>query len=253
VLLANQGGAQGIRYHTSLVGRKEAPTHINTCCEGQGTRLLGSLPEYIYSLCADGIYVNLYEPSTIDWTQAGESLQLRMETAFPQKPDVRLGVQCAAAVTAKIRIRVPSWASSSMDVHINGKRFASGTPGSYVTLSRRWLDGDSIAFVLPIDFRLTRYAGVDRIEGQDRFALEYGPLLMAAVGAADTELVLIGAKDPRDLVAQLQPVPEKPLHFTMYTFSLGAPNGPTEFMPYFAIDTESFSCVPPIKTTPLPI
>jgi DUF1680 family protein len=61
--LANQIDSYGIIYHTRLVGQKgdlSVPLCTNSCCEGQGTRLLGSLPEYIYSLSPDGIYVNLY-------------------------------------------------------------------------------------------------------------------------------------------------------------------------------------------------
>ena len=61
--LANQAGSQGFRYHALLAHRKEKPTRMNTCCEGQGTRLIGSLPEHIYSLASDGLYVNLFEPS----------------------------------------------------------------------------------------------------------------------------------------------------------------------------------------------
>jgi DUF1680 family protein len=47
VLIANLAGAAGIRYHTLLAGQKEAPTRHNSCCEGQGTRLIGALPEFI--------------------------------------------------------------------------------------------------------------------------------------------------------------------------------------------------------------
>ncbi len=71
-------------------GRKEErekATHENTCCEGQGTRLLGSLPEHIYSIAPDGLYVHLYEPSTIRWQQGGQPLELAVKTRiFPTTP-----------------------------------------------------------------------------------------------------------------------------------------------------------------------
>ena len=90
VALANQVAGQGIRYHANLEGHKELPTERNTCCEGQGTRFLGSLPEYIYSLAEDGIYVNLFEPSRLEAEIRGRSVSLRMETRFPQDAQVRL-------------------------------------------------------------------------------------------------------------------------------------------------------------------
>ena len=57
----------GIRYHSVMEGVMERPQNINTCCEGQGSRLLGSLPEYIYSLAPSRqtLYVNLYAESSI--------------------------------------------------------------------------------------------------------------------------------------------------------------------------------------------
>jgi uncharacterized protein len=253
VMLANQGGSHGIRYHTMLVGQKEHPTRINTCCEGQGTRLIGSLPQYIYSTADDGIYVNIFEPSTITWSQANATIRLEMQTSFPLSPDVRLNVHPSVALQTKVRIRVPSWASGVMKIEVNGVYAMSGMPGSYVVLERLWSQGDTISFRLPIAFKLTRYAGVDQIKGQERFSLEYGPILMAALGAADAELTLIGAESPLDLAKELRPVKDQPLHFTMYSFALGAPGGETVFVPYFEIGSESFSCVPVIRTTPVPL
>ena len=40
----------GIRYHAAMEGVQEHGNSANTCCEGQGTRAIGSLPEYIYSI-----------------------------------------------------------------------------------------------------------------------------------------------------------------------------------------------------------
>ena len=101
VLLANLVGQPGIRYHTLLVGNKEAPTRHNSCCEGQGTRLIGALPEFIYSIAKDGIYINLFEPSTVTWQQSGQNLQLTMKTEFPLKPEVRVEVGVSKPVRPK--------------------------------------------------------------------------------------------------------------------------------------------------------
>ena len=37
----------GIRYHAAMEGVQEHGNSGNTCCEGQGTRILGSLPELV--------------------------------------------------------------------------------------------------------------------------------------------------------------------------------------------------------------
>ena len=93
--IANQDGSKGLRYHAILEGKKEKATHENTCCEGQGTRLLGSLPEHIYSIAPDGLYVHLYEPSTIRWQQGSQPMELAVKTRFPYDTMVHCAVKGA--------------------------------------------------------------------------------------------------------------------------------------------------------------
>lgn len=202
---AGQGGEQGYRYHTMMVGRKEELGRANTCCEGQATRLIGMLPEFIYSLAEDGVYVNLFEPSSIVWAHSDQTLRLEMDTSCPKNPQVRLQLHAARAVHAKLRIRTPSWATGVMEVAVNGKRVALGNPGTYVTLDWEWTHGDEVTFVLPIGLKLTKYTGADQIAGRERYGLEYGPLLMAALSVAESELSLRYAHSPTELVDRLQP------------------------------------------------
>jgi uncharacterized protein len=222
-----------------LMGKKEAPTRRNTCCEGQGTRLIGALPEFIYSIAPDGIYVNLFEPSTCQWTQSGQKLQLTLQTEFPFEPEVRVEVGASRPTKSKIRVRVPCWASGAVRIEVNGATAGLGTPGSYLTLDREWVSGDAIAFTLPMSFRFTPYTGADQVAGRQRYALEFGPLLMAALGPADGELLVRGVSGIMDLSARVRPVPGRPLRYTL---------GDAEIMPYFQIANESFSCFPLIST-----
>ncbi|MHB1935964.1 MAG: beta-L-arabinofuranosidase domain-containing protein [Acidobacteriaceae bacterium] len=240
VVLANQGGATGIRYHTIMAGKKEGPTHNNTCCEGQGTRMLGSLPEHIYSIAPDGVYVNLYEPSTLEWPQAGQTAQWKMTTHFPFQPEVSLEVSATQSLPAKVRIRVPGWAAKEMPIYVNGSQAATGKPGTYAVLDRTWSDKDAITFALPIAFRLTRYSGADQTEGAPRYGLEYGPVLMAVVGSPDTALQVKGAY-PDDLLSQISAKAGAPLHFQIEH------NPGVELMPYWTVDKESFTCLPVVQ------
>jgi DUF1680 family protein len=234
--LANQVGSSGIIYHARLVGQKgdlAVPLCTNSCCEGQGTRLLGSLPEYIYSLADDGIYVNLYEPSTVRWKHASSEMTLTLSGSFPHRPDVKLQIATAAPAAAKIRIRVPGWAAGAMPIDVNGAKAATGDPGSYVTFDRTWSSGDTITFRLPMELKLTRYIGLDRIEGHERFALEYGPILLALVGSDSAVLKIAG-------VGQIKPDPDRALHFNID----GHPD--YTYIPYWQVLSEPFTCFPVI-------
>ncbi len=239
--LANQVGTRGIIYHARLVGMKgdlPVPLCTNSCCEGQGTRLLGSLPEYIFSIAPDGLYVNLFEPATIEWKTADAEMKVEQKGNFPSSPDVQLTVTASTPAKANIRIRVPSWAARPMQIMVNGDAAVEGKPGSYVALNRTWTTGDSIRFTLPMELKVTRYTGLDKIEGHERFALEYGPVLMALVGSDSATLKVASGQRHEDILAQIKPDTFRSLHFTI--------DGHAEFryMPYWQVLTEPFTCYP---------
>jgi DUF1680 family protein len=249
--IANQFGGKGFFYHARLVGKKgdrAVGYCTNSCCEGQGTRLLGSIPEHLYSVVPSGshpgLYVNMFAPSTIHWSQhddrPDEELKLTMKTAFPYDSSVELVVELSAPRRSVIRLRTPSWASAAMPVYINGKLAVTGKPGTYVALDRTWKSGDTVSFTLPTGFRLTRYTGIDQIEGHERYALEYGPILLAIVGTDDARLRTSGTS-AQSFTSQLKAIPGQPLHFSI--------DGDSDhrYMPYYAIKEETFTCFPVVE------
>ncbi len=166
VLIANQDGDKGIRYHAVLVDQKdlESVQHhcMSTCCEGQGTRMIGALPEFIYSVAPNGIYVDLFAPSEIRFSTENGDMSVRMSTSFPYDGKVQIKVGTNDPTSSVIRIRIPSWAVHDMAVNVNGKRAATGKPGTYASLSRIWKNGDEITFSVPMGFRITKYTGEEQ-------------------------------------------------------------------------------------------
>lgn len=238
MFLANQRGGSGIRSFAKFVNKKWDATEVNTCCEGQGTRLIGSYPEHIYSVAQDGLYVNLYTPSTIEWTQGSGPLHLRTQTDFPFDPHVRITVSTKQPVQSNLRLRIPSWASDTVNVQVNGEAGKHGEPGTYLEVDRQWANGDTLTFTLPMALTLTRYVGEDQFAGHQRYALLYGPILMAAVGKPDPVMYIEPGQQAEAVLKQLKPVPGSPLHFTVDR-SPGV-----VYQPYWMIDTEVFSCFP---------
>jgi DUF1680 family protein len=249
VALANQAETGAIRYHARLHGRKEPGRLESSCCEVMGTGLYGRLPQYVYSIASDGLYVNLYEPSELTWRHGDQDLTVRLTGAFPFRPDVSLAVSTTRPQALKVRLRVPGWAAAAMPIAVNGEVSAEGRPGEYVTLDRVWRDGDRVAFRLPFGFRLTRYEGFDQVNGYDRYALEYGPILMALVGPLDERFTQPDGQPcarlrvaPEGLPEALEPVPDRPLHFAVR----GHPEH--SYRPYWEVSTETFTCFPVVST-----
>jgi len=240
--LANQDGDRGIIHHTRLVRQKEGSTHNNTCCEGQGARLYGSLPEYIYSVGEDGVSVDLFEASSIRWEMDGRKVRLDMKTRFPYGAEVGLRFAGGRDVKGSIRIRVPSWACAMMAISVNGEVAALGKPGTYVSLERGWSEGDAIDFTLPMGFKMTRYKGVDEVAGLPFYALQYGPILMAAVGRADVRFHLGRDRDAETLIEMLKPKGDRALHFEVEGENV-------VYMPYFEVmQGEPFTCYPVVNS-----
>jgi len=244
VVIANQYGSEGIRYFAKLVDRKYVPhvpnTHhcMNTCCEGQGTRIYGSLPEYIYSTDREGIYVDLFAASEIKYSAGNQTMSLKMYTKFPYNPKVEITVGNEHPARNIIRIRIPSWAAGEMAVNVNGTETGRGKPGTYFEIDRNWTNGDVISFTLPMDFKVTKYAGMEKGFENNHYAIEYGPILLGMVGVkAKKENIGVKAT-PGNIKNMLKPVPGKPLHFSIEGTS------EFEYWPYFEIQDEPFSCFP---------
>jgi uncharacterized protein len=235
VTLANQDASGNIRYHTNLLETKDEAKAIGTCCEVTNTVVLARLPEFLYSIASDGLYVNMYSPSRITWSQDGSKASLDTSTQFPEDTNVSLTLSVSNPLPMKIRVRIPSWASGNVAVLVNGSNAATGAPGTFLTLDRIWSTGDTITFDVPIGFRLAKYTGFDRDPNHERYGLEYGPLLMSLVGGTHLNVA------PASLIGSLSPAPGSPLHFNIAGYPI------LKYLPYVHVQGETFTSFPTLS------
>ena len=145
-----------------------------TCCNGtaieSNTKLQNSI--YFKSMDDKALYVNLYVPSTLEWTD--RKVTLEQTTNFPKEDQTRLTIKGSGKFD--INVRVPGWATKGFFVKINGEdQQVQAKPGSYLKINRRWNDGDVIELKMPFQFHL------DPVMDQQNIAsLFYGPILLAA-------------------------------------------------------------------------
>jgi DUF1680 family protein len=143
------------------------------CCTGSGVEEFSKLNDSIYWRDRDGLYVNLFIASELDWPE--KAFKLRQETKYPESPNTTLKVIAARAHPMPMRVRIPGWLQSAPTVKLNGKALeASAAPGSYLTLNRVWKAGDLIEIDLPM--HLHAEALPDDPHTQ---AFLYGPLVLA--------------------------------------------------------------------------
>lgn len=156
------------------------------CCSGTLVQTVADYPIDIYMQSDEGIDVNLYIPSRVAWTQDGARVSLAMETKYPAENTVSISVSPQRPVEFTLRLRVPSWADGKAKVTIGGQAIlsgvqgASGVPGTYIELRRRWKRGDTIQLTIPQDFRVEP---IDE-EHPETVALMRGPLQYVALNPA---------------------------------------------------------------------
>lgn len=145
-----------------------------TCCNGTALESSTKLQNSIYFKSTDNqaLYVNLYIPSTLDWTE--RKVTVEQTTSFPNEDNTRLTIKGSGKFD--IQVRVPGWATKGFFVKINGKaQKLAAKPGSYLKISRNWNSGDVIELKMPFGFHL------DPVMDQQNIAsLFYGPVLLAA-------------------------------------------------------------------------
>jgi len=145
-----------------------------TCCNGTAIESSTKLQNSIYFKSKDdkALYVNLYIPSTLEWTE--RKVTVEQSTNFPNEDNTRLTIKGSGKFD--LNVRVPGWATKGFFVTINGKaQKVQAKPGSYLKISRSWKDGDVIELKMPFQFHL------DPVMDQQNIAsLFYGPILLAA-------------------------------------------------------------------------
>lgn len=145
-----------------------------TCCNGTAIESNTKFQNSIYFKSKDNnaLYVNLYVPSTLHWTE--KNVTIEQTTSFPNEDQTLLTIKGNGKFD--INVRVPHWATKGFFVTINGKQEkVKAQPGSYLTLNRKWKDGDKIELRMPFQFHL------DPVMDQQNIAsLFYGPILLVA-------------------------------------------------------------------------
>lgn len=145
-----------------------------TCCNGTALESSTKLQNSIYFRSSDkkALYVNLYVSSTLSWTE--KNVTIEQTTDFPNEDHTLLTIRGKGKFD--INVRVPKWATKGYFVKINGKeQKINALPGSYLTLSDNWKNGDTIELTMPFQFHL------DPVMDQENIAsLFYGPVLLAA-------------------------------------------------------------------------
>jgi DUF1680 family protein len=123
------------------------------CCSGTLVQTVADYVLNIYFRSKDGIYINLYAPSEVRWTQDANAIKLTQRAGTSEDDATSLQVETQKPSTFTIYLRIPAWTKGAT-IAINGKPFATGTePKGFFAIKRTWHNNDRIELSLPQTFR----------------------------------------------------------------------------------------------------
>ncbi len=165
-----------------------------TCCVGTGMESHALHGYGVYYESPDTLWVNLFVPSTAQFTTAG--VKLTMDTGFPDGENAKITLAMPAEKEFTLAVRRPVWAGDAFTIRVNGTTIPTptlaslrdlnaggrgGAPGmeaaqasSYVEIKRVWKSGDVVELTMPKTLRLEATPDNGQVA-----AIMWGPLVLA--------------------------------------------------------------------------
>ena len=218
VLLAAQVGDIGYHYLNFLQRTKDwRYMDPATCCSAMGTRLVGLLPQFLFTYAEKMVSCDIYAPSE---AELPNGVKLKVETNLPDGGYVKVTI-LEASEPFTLRLRIPRWAAEDGE--------------SYYETHEEVYAGDEFVLNFPMRFKMTRYTGGEEIPGKERWAVEYGPLLYGVLGAPNPLTITFDPEHPEEWFT---PVPGEKRTMTI--------KGDTAhtYMAYLDIHDEPFDVYP---------
>jgi hypothetical protein len=175
----------------------------------------------MYLRAPQAVYVNLYVPSTLRWTESGAALSLTQEGQYPYEDHVSFTVTTSQPTELTFHFRIPEWAEGA-SIYVNGTRQQGlAVPGHFAAVRRTWKTGDRVELELPLKMRL------ETIDAQhtDTVALVRGPLVLMAVKQQQEGPV---PKLSRDQLLAAKRIGER-------QWQVASTNGPVTMLPFTSL------------------
>ena len=166
-----------------------------SCCPTNLTRLLPSIPGYVYAERDKSLYVNLFINSTANITVDGKPISISQQNNYPWDGDLKFTVSSKSAFGFSMMIRIPGWArnqeipsdlylfknntNDSVAIAVNGKSANYSLQNGYAVLNRTWQKGDVVDVRLPMNVR--RIIANEKVKNDEgKVALQRGPIVYCA-------------------------------------------------------------------------
>lgn len=151
------------------------------CCPPNTLRTICEAQNYAYSLGDNTVWVNLYGDNELSTTMTEgkkeKPLVIKQTTEYPFDGKVVINLnKIPSKNEISFKLRVPSWCDKGT-VTVNGEtQQVTVAPDTYITLTRKWKDGDVITFDMPMEVKLLESNPLVE-ETRNQTAVKRGPIV----------------------------------------------------------------------------
>ena len=158
-------------YYTPLRYHKDWFHGPTKCCYWSGPRGVARVPQLIYALREEDLYLNLFESSTAELATGRGDVHISQTSEFPENGKSTVTLRLPKEWSGALQIRQPTWAKK-MRISQNGKSLANaGKTEGYFEVPLKGSREHSIEIVFDVPFFYNAFA--------DGYYLKRGPEILA--------------------------------------------------------------------------
>lgn len=236
------------------------------CCVGSGLENHAKYGEMIYAHSANDLYVNLFIPSHLSWSE--KNIEVVQETNFPDESATKITINPKKTAVFTLNIRHPEWLKKGeARLSVNGKSIPLQVNSyGYIEINRKWKKGDVVTLEMPMNISVEQL-----LDKSNYYSILYGPIVLAAKTGTEDMAGLyaddsrgghiahgkqiamkdmpIIVSDANDIPSKITPVVGKPLTFTLSgLYSEKYPEN-MELIPFFRLHESRYIIYWPQATT----
>ncbi len=166
-----------------------------SCCPTNVTRLIPSIPGYMYAQKGNNVYVNLFANSTTTLEINKKPVQVAQQNNYPWDGNLKFIITPKSPVEFNLLVRIPGWADNKAmpsslykfdenstkkaEIKLNDKLVDYKIENGYAVLKKNWKKGDVVEVSLPMEVRRVS-ANSQVTDDLGKVALQRGPLVYCA-------------------------------------------------------------------------
>lgn len=193
-------------FYTNAMQIKSGSTHKDmeparsgwfecSCCPTNLTRLIPSVPGYMYAQKDNNLFVNLFISGSADVTIGKKQINIVQQNNYPWDGALSFIVNPSSSFPFNLLVRIPGWAQNiampstlykfenksiaTATIKVNGQPFTYTIQNGYAVINRTWKKNDKVEVMLPMEVR-TVTANENVKDDIGKVAIQRGPLMYCA-------------------------------------------------------------------------